>query len=217
MKRRILLTGGGGHCHSVIDSVLSSGFYEKIGVIAKDQDNYDELLKDPLISSYLTGTDADLNALFRQGWTDAFITLGSIGNTRGRRALYSVIREIGFEIPSIVDPSAIVSDQAVIKEGSFIGKSAVINAGANIGTCVIINSGAIIEHDCQIGDFVHISPGTVLCGQVVIGRDSHIGAGSVIKQAVTVGSDSIVGAGSVVLKEIPDCVKAYGNPCKVVE
>ena len=30
------------------------------------------------------------------------------------------------------------------------------------------------------------------------------------------GDNCIIGAGSVVVKDIPDGVTAYGNPCKVV-
>ena len=75
----------------------------------------------------------------------------------------------------------------------------------------------MIEHDCEIGEFAHISPGTVICGQVHIGMDSHIGAGSVVRQQIRIGSDVLIGAGSVVVKDMPNHVKAYGNPCRVAE
>lgn len=217
MGKKLLLIGGGGHCHSVIDSVLSSRIYTEIGLVAKDQDNYNELMDDTLIAPYLVGKDEDLPELYKRGWGSAFITLGSIGNTFGRRALFKTISKIGFKIPTLIDPSAVVSGTAVMGNGIFIGKRAVVNAGVKLGTCTIINTGAIIEHDCIVGDFVHISPGTTICGQVSIGNDSHIGAGSVVRQMITIGSKSIIGAGSVVVKEIPDNVKAYGNPCRVVE
>ena len=217
MKNKLLLIGGGGHCHSVIDSVLSAGLYTKIGVVAKNQDNYNELMEDILIAPFLVGIDADIPELLANGWNSAFVTLGSVGITSGRRALYKNISELGFEIPTIIDPSAEISSNVSVNKGAFIGKRAVINAGSKIGICAIINTGAIIEHDCVIGDFAHISPGTTLCGQVAIGNDSHIGAGSVVRQMMEIGSNSIVGAGSVVVKNIPDNVKAFGNPCRVVE
>lgn len=218
MGNRLLLIGGGGHCHSVIDSVFATGKYKEIGVVAKDQTNYDELLNDAYIGPFLVGLDANLPRLLREeGWNEAFITLGSVGNTGGRRALYSNIQKIGFEMPVIVDPSAIVSDKATIEGGVFIGKRAVVNSGVKIGTCAIINTGAIVEHDCIVGSFAHISPGTTLCGQVTVGHDSHIGAGSVVRQLVEIGSDVLIGAGSVVVKDISDGVKTYGNPCRMVE
>lgn len=216
MDKKLLLIGGGGHCHSVIDSVLSAGLYTEIGVVAKDQDNYNELMDDALLAPYLLGIDEELSELFKTGWNCAFITLGSVGNTKGRRALYRTISDIGFEIPSIIDPTAVVSSKATVEKGVFIGKRSIVNTGVKVGDCAIINTGAIIEHDCVIGDFTHISPGTTLCGQVSIGNDSHVGAGSVVRQCINIGSSSMIGAGSVVVKDIPDNVKAYGNPCKVV-
>ena len=217
MGNKLLLVGGGGHCHSVIDTVLATGKYKEIGVVAKDQANYDELLNDAYIGPFLVGIDADLPRLLEEGWKNAFITLGSVGNTRGRRALHSCIQEIGFEVPIIMDPSAVVSDKTTIEDGTFIGKRVVVNSGAKIGVCAIINTGAIIEHDCIVGSFAHISPGATLCGQVTIGNDSHIGAGSVVRQLVEIGANAIIGAGSVVVKDISDDVKAYGNPCREVE
>lgn len=217
MENKLLLIGGGGHCHSVIDSVINAGIYTEIGVVAKDQDNYNELKDDALLAPYLIGTDKELPTLLENGWNYAFITLGSVGNTNGRRALYKTISELGFEIPSVIDPSAVVSCRASVDSGVFIGKRAVVNAGAKVGVCAIINTGAIIEHDCIVGDFAHISPGSTLCGQVSIGNDSHVGAGSVVRQCINIGSNSIVGAGSVVVKDVPDNVKAFGNPCRVVK
>jgi acetyltransferase-like isoleucine patch superfamily enzyme len=37
----------------------------------------------------------------------------------------------------------------------------------------------------------------------------------VIKDGVTIGENTLVGAGSVVLRDLPDNVVAFGNPCKV--
>lgn len=205
--KRLLLIGGGGHCRSVADSVLTLKAYSKIGII--DYDN-SQALGIPVV-----GTDEDLPQMISDGWTDAFITVGSVGNTQTRRRLYNLVKNLGYHIPSIVDPTATVARKVRIGEGAYIGKRAVINTGSWIGPCTIINTGAIVEHDCVIGDFSHISPEAVLCGQVYVGDDSHIGAASVVRQQIRIGNGAVIGAGSVVVKNIPDSVKAFGNPCKV--
>ena len=209
MGKKLLLIGGGGHCHSVLDSVLSLSEYDEIGII------------DTIDSSYLgvsvIGVDEDIQRLFNEGWTDAFITVGSVGDTAIRRKLYKMVKKIGLTLPTIIDPSAIIGNSVTVGEGSFVGKMAVVNAGSSVGVCAIINTGAILEHDCTVGNFTHISPGAVLCGQVSVGGDSHVGAGSTVKQLIKVGENCLIGAGSVVVKDIPFGVKAYGNPCKVVE
>ena len=206
--KKILLIGGGGHCHSVLDSILALGTYDEYGII----DNVGgSVLNIPVV-----GTDDDVPRLRSEGWTDAFITVGSVGNTKLRRRLYEMLMNLGMNIPVIIDRTAVVAKGVELLSGVYIGKSAVINTGSKIGTCAIINTGAIVEHDCIIGDFSHISPGTTMCGQVNVGHDSHVGAGSVIRQQVNIGNNVLIGAGSVVIKDIIDDVKAFGNPCKVI-
>ena len=209
-EKKILLLGGGGHCRSVLDCLMSLENDYEIGII-----DYDKSAS--ALGVDVIGTDDDLPRLLQEGWSEAFITVGSVGRTTLRRKLFSLVREYGFCIPSIIDPTAIIARGTTIGEGAFVGKRAVINTGSVIGECAIINTGAIIEHDCQIDDFAHVSPGVTLCGQVIVGKDSHIGAGSVVRQGISIGTNTIVGAGSVVVKDISGEVKAYGNPGRVVK
>ena len=207
-RKKLMLIGGGGHCFSVIDSVISTDSYDDIGII----DTVDNFF--PGVS--VIGTDDDIPELIKNGWNSAFVAVGSVGNTVVRRKLYEMIKRYGLNIPTIIDPTASVAKSAEVKEGSFLGKKAIVNAGAKIGLCSIINTGAVIEHECERGDFSHISPGSTVCGRVRIGSDSHIGAGSVVIQQITIGNNVLVGAGSVVVKDLGSGVKAFGNPCKVV-
>ncbi len=209
MKKKLMLIGGGGHCLSVLDSTMALGKYDEIGIIdSKDNSN----LCVPVI-----GTDEDITSLIKQGWNEAFITVGSVGDTIIRRRLYEMAKEYKLIIPAIIDPSALVSKDVEIREGVYIGKRAVVNAGSSVGICSIINTGAIIEHNCRIGDFSHVSSGATICGHVSVNHDAHIGAGSVVRQLITIEANSFIGAGSVVVEDIPKNVKAYGNPCRVVK
>lgn len=208
--RKLLLIGGGGHCKSVLDCVLTTGLYDDIGIIDKNP-------RASALGFSVIGSDDDLPRLRECGWTDAFITVGSIGNTDTRHRLYRILSEIGFTIPSIIDPTSVIAHDATICEGVFIGKRAVVNTNSKIGYCAIVNTAAILEHDCVIGDFTHISPGSVLCGQVTVGNGTHIGAGATVRQLIKIGNKAVIGIGSVVVKDIPDNVRAYGNPCKVVD
>lgn len=209
MEKKLLLIGGGGHCRSVLDSVLALNIYDKVAMIDRENTS--------MLGVKVIGSDKDIPVLFKDGWQEAFITVGSVGNTAIRRRLYQMVKEIGLAVPTITDPSASVAQYAMIKEGVYIGKRAVVNTGAVIGECAIINTGAIIEHDCAIGQFAHVSPGTILCGQVMVGDDTHVGAGAVVRQQLSVGNNVLIGIGSVIVRDIPDKSKAIGNPCKVVE
>ena len=212
MNNKILLIGGGGHCKSVLDSLLELNVYSEIGIVDK-KENIGKLL----IGVPVVGCDDDLPSLINNGYKYAFVTVGSIGNPTLRIELFNMLSEIGYEIPVIVDDSAKVSMHARIEQGVFVGKQSIVNAGCHIQTGAIINSGSIIEHDCQIGAFSHIAPGAVLGGEVVVGDNSHIGSNATVKQQILIGSNSIIGLGSVVLQNIDHHIMAYGNPCREVK
>ena len=211
MNKKILLIGGGGHCKSVLDSLLLLNEYNEIAIVDVSENIGKSIMGIPII-----GSDSDLAHLFKDGYEFAFITMGSIGNPKLRIKLYYEISSIGFNIPNIIDISANVSNFTKLGKGIFIGKKSIVNAGAIVGNGAIINTGSIIEHDCKIGEFVHIAPGAILGGAVEIGMNSHIGSGAIIKQQIKIGDNSIIGMGSVVTKGIGSNKKAYGNPCREV-
>ncbi|MBC3888241.1 serine acetyltransferase [Acetobacterium paludosum] len=210
-SEKLLLIGGGGHCKSVLDSLLQSNQYSEIGIIDKKK-NIGKLILD----KYIIGCDDDLIKFHQQGYKYAFVTLGSVGDPSSRVNLFTMLEEICFEIPNIIDISSTVSNYINMETGIYIGKNAVVNAGTSIGKGAIINTSSTIEHDCEIAKFSHIAPGAVICGGVKIGENSHIGANSVVQQEVKIGANTIIGMGSVVLKNVDNYVLAYGNPCKEV-
>lgn len=213
IDRGLLLIGGGGHCKSVLDTLITSDEFSQIGIIDKmyDSSKFTSIMNVPLI-----GNDDQIEEFFYKGFRYAFITVGSVGNPVVREKLFNKVKKIGFQIPNIIDKTSVVSKEAWLGEGIYIGKKAVVNAEVTLGDCVIINSGSIVEHECRIEEFVHVAPGSVICGNVQIGKNSHIGAGSILKQGVCIGENTILGMGSVVLKDITSNTTAYGNPCREV-
>jgi sugar O-acyltransferase (sialic acid O-acetyltransferase NeuD family) len=212
MSNRILLIGGGGHCKSVLDSLVKTNQYSEIGVVDKEENIGKTIIGIPII-----GYDDELPRLYQEGYKEAFVTVGSVGNTKLRIKLFNTLEKIGYKIPNIIDHTALVSDHVKLGRGIFIGKNTVINAGTIIYSGSIINTSAVIEHDCIIREFSHIAPGALLCGDVQVGENTHVGAKCVIKQQIKIGANSIIGMGSTVLTNIANGVMAYGNPCKEVQ
>lgn len=207
----ILLIGMGGHSLSVMDSIIKEGTYHIAGFIDCLDKKGTTCLSYPWI-----GEDKDLQKLFDQGISYAFITIGYMGDSKIRSQLYKALKAIGYSIPTIIDPSAVIGTEVVLDEGIYVGKQAVINTKAQVGKLSIINTGAIIEHGCELKEEVHIAPGTVLCGDVRVGAHTFVGANSTVIQGISMGTYTKVGAGSVVCRNLGSNVLAYGNPCKVI-
>lgn len=51
---------------------------------------------------------------------------------------------------------------------------------------------------------------------ITVGDNVWIGANTAVVAGVKIGNGSVIGAFSVVVKDIPDNVLAFGNPCKVI-
>lgn len=215
MANKIVLIGGGGHCKSILDTLNSSFDYEDIFIS-------DPRLKlgTEINGAIVAGGDEVLPELLNQGVKYAFVTIGSVGNRESielRRDLYCKAKALGYQIPNVIDRTAIVSESAKLSEGIFIGKRAVVNADVDLGTMAIINTGAIVEHECVVGGFSHISIGVVLAGGVNIGDNTFIGAGTTVIQDLYIGKNSVIGAGALVNKCVPDNCKAVGIPVRIIK
>jgi sugar O-acyltransferase (sialic acid O-acetyltransferase NeuD family) len=207
---KLLLVGAGGHCRSVIDSI-DRDFYSDIVIV-----DMPEMVGREVLSIPVVGTDNDIDSLFVDGYHQAVVTMGSVGHPVKRMRLYEKIKRVGYQFPSVIDPTAIISkSNTVIAEGVFIGKGVIINTGVRVSAFSIINTGSIIDHDCNIGKFVHIGPGVKMSGGIYIHDNVHIGTGSALIQSISIGKNTIVGAGSVVVSDLGENVTAFGSPCRI--
>ena len=132
------------------------------------------------------------------GIKNAAVCVGYLGKGCIRDKIFEKLKGIGFTLPVVKDPSAVVSSSARIGEGTFIGKRAVVNAGAQVGRMVIINSMALVEHECVLEDFSHIAVSAVLCGEVSVGRAAFVGANATVIQGMNIKPHQIVPAGAVI-------------------
>lgn len=207
---KIIILGMGGHAKSLVDALERQQKYEMAGYVVND------VVPLKMNESYpVLGGDSDLERIYQSGITNAAVGIGYLGKSNVRERLWATLKRIGFHLPVICDPSAILSTDVQIGEGSFIGKGAILNANASVGKMCIINTGAILEHDCQVGDFSHISVGTVLCGEVKVGKSVFVGANATVVQCLSIGDGSIVGAGTTIRKNVKaHCIAWTGDRVK---
>ena len=201
----ILLIGFGGHCKSIKDSIENGNIYKIYGII-----DIKEKLGQVYKGYKVIGTDDDLTKFYNKGIKNVFICIGYMGNSNIRNILYKKVKEIGFNIPNIVDKTAVLARNINLGEAIFIGKRAILNSDVKIDNMAIINTGAIIEHESYVGVFSHISIGTILCGNVTIKENVFVGANSTVIQGINIEKNSIIGAGSTVIKNVLENSKCYG-------
>jgi sugar O-acyltransferase (sialic acid O-acetyltransferase NeuD family) len=193
------LYGASGHAKVIIDSLKASG----INISGLFDDN-------PTIKNLLGYMVFGYFDKERLGNDELIISVG-LNNIR-KKITEKLPRNINYG--KAIHPLAIISEYASIDKGTVVMQNAVIQTCATIGRHCIINTAAVIEHDCIVEDFVHISPNATLCGNVQVDEGAWIGAGTTIIQGVKIGKWAVIGAGSMVVKNIPDNVIAYGNPCR---
>lgn len=196
---KIIILGKGGHAESLADIIEREKKYEIAGYVVNDISGNLEDEIYPVI-----GNDLELEQIFEDGIRNAAIGIGYLGKSDVRERLWDKLKAIGFSLPVICDPSAILARSVKFGEGTMVGKGAIVNANASVGKMCIINTGAIIEHDCEIEDFSHISVGSVLCGNARVGRASLVGANATIIQGKSIGSKCIIGAGVTIRKDVED-------------
>lgn len=190
------LYGASGHAKVIIDILRANN--ETIEALFDDDEAIHNLLDYPVLrTSQVQGP-----------------LIISIGNNGIRRRIAESLDAV---FGRAFHPSAIISNETEIEEGTVVMQGAIIQSGVHIGRHCIVNTGASVDHECLLGDYVHISPHCTLCGNVQVGEGAWIGAGTTIIPGVTVGKWSVIGAGSVVTKDIPDNVLAVGNRCKVMK
>jgi sugar O-acyltransferase (sialic acid O-acetyltransferase NeuD family) len=203
----LILIGGGGHCRSVLASLLRAGRTVG-GILDPGLPQGSAVMGIPVL-----GGEEILQRLGAEG-AEFIVTVGSVGKSAPRNALYEKALRTGLRPATHIAASATVMENATVGAGSVVLEGAIINTGAIVGINCIVNTGAIIEHDVTINDHAHLAPGCVICGGAAIGSGAFIGAGATVIQGVTVGADAVVGAGAAVVSVVSVAALVRGVPAR---
>lgn len=208
-KKKLILIGGGGHCHATIGVIESVAEYEIAGILDVG------LSKGTKVLGYeVVGDDDDIPYWVEQG-AYFVVTIGQLDNPSYRRKAFDLVKKHKGQLPVIIASTAWVSPHATIGEGTVVFHKCIVNTTAVIGENNIINTGAIIEHNTIVGKNNHISTGVTVNGDCVIGNNNFLGCGSIVHHSLTIKDSVVVGAGSVVLKDCINAGKYIGTPAKL--
>lgn len=194
------IVGCGGHCKVVLDALSLTAQSLEISLC----DNNKEMLGRE-IAGLIVDSTMDSLANFT-----GLIHL-AIGNNQARQHIIENLIPQS-SLLTIIHPKSVISNSAIVGQGSFIAAQAILGPESKIGISCIINHSAVVDHEVEIGDCTHIAPNCTLGGQVKIGHRVMIGAGSVILPGIRIGDNAIVGAGAVVVKDVVEGKIVKGIP-----
>lgn len=140
----------------------------------------------------------------------------AIGIPLVRRRVAEELEARGARFLTMIHPTAIVADTAVIGPGTLVGPLVVISDSATIGMFGLLNYHASLGHDAAIGSFVVMSPYATLGGGASVADDVFLGIHASIGPNQKVGSRTYVSANTCVLRDAPEQSIVFGVPGRAV-
>lgn len=117
---------------------------------------------------------------------------------------------------TLVHPTAVVADDAVLGEGAVVCALSVVSTGVAIGEHALVHYGSTVGHDATVEPFASVLPGCRISGNATIGEVADVGAGATVLPGIAVGAYAIVGAGAVVTRPVPERCTAVGIPARPI-
>ena len=206
--RKAIVIGTGGHCRVILSLVSAIGEHEIVGIL----DLVDHRQGEVILGIPVTGSVLNLNDMPAANTCDVFL---AIGDNKLRKHWWHKMMDLGYGLPNLVSPHAIVDSHAELGVSNVICAKSYIGPDATVGNNNLINTGAVLEHEARLGSHVHLSPLSVVAGRTSLGDECMVGAGATVIDELSVAAGSIVGAGATVVRDIVNEGGIYlGTPAK---
>jgi len=203
-----LIVYGAGEFGSLISNVVS--YNRDLNIVAFGDDDLGK--KDQLIDGIPIFGNQDLFNFAIDN--DIKYAISSIGNNKIRAEKYTLLKNKGFQMLSIVHPKALIDTKVTYGENVIIEMGTAIHTNSNIGNNVFLGGDALIGHHNIIGDHVLIGGNVSFGGSVVVEDYVSIGVGASIKPGVRLGKGSIIGVGAAVINDVDPGDTVVGVPAK---
>lgn len=156
------------------------------------------------------------NELKKKFSVDDIQIIIAVGEPKSKKILYEKVKEAGYKLATIISPLALVSRDAIIKEGVLINENVSVSAGAVIEENVLVNGKTIIGHDVHIEPHCQISSFSIIGGKTNVGEETFIGMSSCIKDHIIIGEKCVISMGAVVMKNVNPNRVVMGNPAREI-
>lgn len=146
---------------------------------------------------------------------DEYQILIAIGESEYRKKVAEKLN--GFSFFSLIHNTAILSSDAIIGEGTFVGPYCIVTNNVKIGSHGIINRFNSIGHDSTIGNFISMMPSAVISGNCNIGDCCYMGNNSGIREKIEICKGVKIGMNAAVVKNIYEAGVYAGVPAKRIK
>ena len=205
--RSVVIAGAGGFGLEVYDYLLR---HHAAGgpAIAGFIDDTPELVLGDDIEHPLIGSIADYRAVADQ------VVVLAIGSVKGREAVLQRLWSHGVETPAFIAEMTMVSDQAVLGQGSIVCPFSIVGRRARLGVGALVNVHCSVGHGAAVGDFSVLSPYAALNGDASVGHRCFLGTRATIYPKINIGDQCIVDTHCGVRQSAPEgkvLISSRGN------
>lgn len=193
--RQALVLGTGGHCRVLVSLLADVGQHQILEILELGELRAEETIMEFPVRFTVGSLDRFL------GYPDLDVFL-AVGNNQTRRMWWKRIRDLGFRLPNLVSPHAIVDRCAVLGEANIVCAKAFIGPECRLGSNNLVNTGAIVEHEVQIGSHCHLAPASTIAGRSRVADECFVGAGATVIGGLSVAERTTLGAGCVLVRNV---------------
>ena len=143
----------------------------------------------------------------------------TMGDMNIRKDLHHRITSKGGNVPTLIHPTAEVSQYATVSpNGVIIDSMTIIQSDCVIEEGAFICSQSIVCHQTIVEPYVFIAPQAMIGARLKIGTFAFIGqkATLISTKVKEIGNHATVGAGAVVTKPVADNLTVIGNPARTL-
>ena len=157
--------------------------------------------------------------LFRHSSLQGMCFLLTMGDNQIRAKLTSQILGKGGEVPSLIHPTAVISQFAAISPiGVYISAFSFVQADTAIGEGTVLLSGVNISHTNSIGRYCFVAGGSTIGAYTVMEDFVFVGQGvlSISGKVSRIAHHAYIGAGSLLTHDIAAGEVLVGRPARVI-
>ena len=145
-------------------------------------------------------------------WGSELGAVVAVGDPTIRADLRMRLDALAVPLVTVIHPTAVVADDAVVGAGTVIAPFAWVSTSTQLGTNVVVNGHALVGHHSVVGDDSVVSPHVSVSGHARIGERVLLGTHATVNPAVSIGDRCRVASGSVVVRDVEPHSLAAGAP-----